>query len=180
MRPDILLWLVPVFLLTWVVGTLLEVLCGTQRAPDPLAMAASVFYHNAFVEAFTGALDLTTDVIRMLLLVGTPTISVDHDFVDDVSGEEASDGSYARVTLTTPAVTDDDANDRAEWSFDDVVFSSLAGTTATAAVAYQQTGGSDATPADDVLIALWDNADTAADGSDFTLQVGTEGAVQFS
>lgn len=140
----------------------------------------SIIYHQAYVEAFTGDLDLTTSTLRMMLLIGNHAENPDDEFVSDISADEATHASYGRVTLTTVAVTDDDANNRAEVSFDNVTFSTLDATTATEAVAYQRVGADDTTPADDVLIALWDIADTAADGSDFTLQVGSEGAIQFS
>lgn len=143
---------------------------------------ASVFYHQTFVEAFTGTIDLTSDVLRMMLLITTTSTpdSPDHTVVDNIDGDEASDASYGRVTLAGVAVTDDDANNRAEWDFNDVVFSSLAGATIIMAAAYKRVGADDTTPADDPLICLWDIANTAPDGSDFTLQVGSEGAVHWS
>lgn len=167
------------FLLSVGIGSVVHLVRG--YAPT-VRLYASVFYHQAFVEAFTADLDLVGGVTRMMLLTGATTTpdNPDHEFVDDISADEASDGSYARETLTTPAMADDDANNRAEWDFDDVVFGGLDNETVTAAAAYLQTGGNDASPSDDILIALWDIADTAADGSDFTLQVGSEGAVQFA
>lgn len=166
-----------VWLASWAVGAVVELL---RKSPRRRVLAASIIYHNIYVEAFEGDADLVAGVCRMMLLVGNHIEDVDDDFVNDISVDEASDASYGRVTLTTVAMTDDDANDRAELDFDDVVFSALANETVTEAVAYLQVGVDDTTPANDPLIALWDIADTAADGSDFTLQVGTEGAIQFS
>lgn len=168
-----LLWL-----LSWTIGGLHLLLTG--RRLDPRQLAASVFYHNAFTIAFEGDLDLEVDTLRMMLLADSHVEDASDDFVDDVSADEVADASYGRVTLTSSAVTDDDANDRSEWDFADVVFSSLDNVTPGKAVAYKQVGGDDSTEANDPLIALWDHANTAADGSDYTLQPGANGAVHFS
>lgn len=146
-----------------------------------MAIGGSVFYHNAFTLAFGGSLDLDADVIRMLMVTDTHTENVSDAFVSDLDNE-LSGGGYARVTITGSSMVDDDANDRSEWTFNDVTFSSLgaAAGTPSAAVAYQQTGGDDTTPANDPLICLWNITNTAPNGNNYVLQVGAEGAVQFS
>ena len=45
--------------------------------------------------------------------------------MNDVSADECEDASYGRVTLAGKALADDDANNRAEWDFNDVVFTAL-------------------------------------------------------
>ena len=169
---------ISVWMLVLTLNSILFLLFPNKQ--DNKKFAVSVFYHQAFVEAFTGDLDLVAGVTRMMLLIGDHAEDADDNFVDDIDADEAVDGSYGRVTITTPAMNDDDANDRAEWDFDDIVYTALDNDTITEAAAYLQVGGDDTTPGDDILIALWDIADTLADGSDFTLQVGTEGAVQFA
>lgn len=152
----------------------------SDRNGRAVVLRVSVFYPSAFVEAFEGDMDIVAGVMRMMLLIGDHTEDPDDDFVNDISADEATDASYGRVTLANDAIVYDSANDRAEYDFDDVVFASLANTTVTEAAAYLRVGADDTTPADDPLLALWDIADTVADGSDFTLQPGTEGAIQFS
>ncbi len=175
-------WLIVLWLVSWVIGTILERLNGRSRVLQGGMVYASVFYHNAFVLAFTGALNLSSAVCRMMLLIGTSSTpdSPDHEFIDDIDADEATDGSYGRVTLTSKTVTDDDANNRAELDFADVVYAALAGTTIIMAALGIQTGGNDSSPEDDPLVCLWDIANTAPDGSDFTLQPGSEGAVHFT
>lgn len=173
------------FLSLWLIVAGLGSLAAILRPPQSRgALHASVFYHQAFVELATANLNLVSGVIRDMLLTGSTTTpdNPDHEFVDDISADEGAHASYGRVTLGTKAMTDDDVNNRAEWSFADVVHATLnaAFGTVTAMASYLQVGGDDATPGNDILICLWDIADTAPDGSDFTLQPGSEGAVQFA
>ena len=168
------------FLVSLVVGLLAQWRRGTLGRMGPLQ--ASVFYHNAFLEAYNGDLDAVAGVCRMLLLDSLTTTpdNPDHDFVNDVSADECEDASYGRVTLAGKALTDDDANNRTEWDFNDVVFTALNNETVLGAIAYLQTGGDDSTPTNDALIAMWDIADTASNGTNFPLQTGTEGAIWFN
>jgi len=89
--------------------------------------------------------------------------------------------SYARQTVTTKAVNIDDANDRVELDFDDVSFGSLeSGQTVLALIFYQQTGGNDSSPNDDVLIARIDTATgltAVLGGGTFSVVIDTEGFI---
>lgn len=155
---------------------------------------ANFGFNIAKSQLMQGLLDLDTDVLRMLLLNTYSTADAtlaDYDdlaaFLGDVGIVEADPLNYARVTITTPVISTDDPNDRGELDFDNVVFANLgdgSGVDATgqdntilAAVMYKQVGGSDATPATDIPIALYDIANTQTDGTNFTLSVGAEGAL---
>lgn len=144
-----------------------------------------------------GSLDFESGAFRMLLLktfdTGVTTEGVLKDYNDlgaflgDSAVVEADAAGYGRVTITNPLVTVDDTNDRGELTFDNVVFTALgdgSGTDGTgaentieAALLYQQIGGDDTTPGDDVPVALYDIPDTQTDGNDFELAVGSEGAL---
>lgn len=155
---------------------------------------ANFGFNIAKSQLLGGQLDLDTDTLRMLLLKTYSTADgtlADYDdlqaFLGDSGITEADAASYGRVTVTTPAITTDDANDRGELDFDNVVFSGLgdgSGTDGTgsentivAAVLYKQVGADDTSPGDDIPIALYDIADTQTDGTDFTLSVGSDGVL---
>ncbi len=72
-------------------------------------------------------MDLNADDLRLLLLMTNTTADTDVD-ADNTSGytlDECDGTNYARVALANEAVNVDDANDRAEFDADDVVFTSL-------------------------------------------------------
>lgn len=155
---------------------------------------ANFGFNIAKSQMLGGQLDLDTDTLRMLLIKTYGTADgtlADYDdlqaFLGDSGIVEADAASYGRVTVTNPAITTNDTDDRGELDFDDVVFSSLgdgSGTDGTgsentikAAVLYKQVGADDTTPGDDIPIALYDIQDTQTDGTDFTLSVGSNGAV---
>ena len=125
--------------------------------------------------------------MRCLLERSTSTYSPnkDHDFVGDLTNlVEISVASYTRQTVTAKAVNIDDANDRVELDFGDIAFGNLeAGQTVSALIFYRQTGGSDATPADDDLIARVDTATglpAVLGGGAFNVTIDAEGFIQLS
>lgn len=72
-------------------------------------------------------MDLNADDMRLLLLMTNTTADTDVD-LDNTSGytlDECDGANYARAALANEAVNIDDANDRAEFDADDVVFTSL-------------------------------------------------------
>lgn len=123
---------------------------------------ASFIYLKAYEGFKNGSIDWDTDVFRALLERDTSTYTpnIDHDFLDDFTtggGVEISVASYARQTLTNNAVAIDTANDRVEADTDNLAFGNLeSGQTVKAVIIYRQVGGSDATPANDELIAYID------------------------
>lgn len=150
---------------------------------------ANVIYTQFFNVLSNGGLDWDAagTVIRCLLERDTSTYAVnkDHDFVGDLTGlVEITVAGYARQTVSAKAVNIDDANDRVELDFNDIAFGALpAGQTTKALIFYQQTGGSDATPADDPLIARIDTATglpAVLGGGNFDVLVDAEGFIQLS
>lgn len=82
---------------------------------------AEQFYNTAFKKFMDGDIDLLVDTIVVLLLDNTYAPDIDnHEFIDDVSGDEIVGGGYARQTLTTKTTVVDTANDRAEFSSDNI------------------------------------------------------------
>lgn len=152
---------------------------------------ANIIYTKFFEQISTAALDWdnAAEVVRCLLERDTSTYTEnkDHDFLDSFTGGggvEITVASYARQTVTTKAVTIDDANDRVELDFDNIAFGNLeTGQTVESLIFYEQTGGSDATPADDPLIARVDTATglpATLGGGAFNVTIDTEGFIQLS
>lgn len=137
--------------------------------------------YNSFLDALNDSIDWSTAVIRVALERSTSTYSVDpdHDFVSDLSGfVEITVASYARVTVAGTK-TKDDTNNWIKYDLADAAFGSLeSGQTVKAIVLYVQTGGNDASPSNDPLIAYIDTADllpAALAGDDFTVTWNSNG-----
>lgn len=149
-------------------------------------------------QILTGSIAHATDTLKVAL-GGSGTAytfdPVNHEFLGDVfdggtTGEEIDYTSPGdRVTLANPAVTQDDTDNEGVFDADDATFASLSTTQDIQfVVIYKQVGGDDTTPADDPIIALWDDdsAGSLADlplttnGSDVTISFDTEGIVNIS
>jgi hypothetical protein len=121
-----------------------------------------MFVYSKFSELLAGAGNFTSDVFRVLLERSTSTYvpNIDHDFLDDFTtggGVEITVASYARQTLGGKSITPDLANDRTGLFCSTVAFGSLeTGQTVKAVLGYRQTGGNDATPADDEMMFYYD------------------------
>ena len=84
---------------------------------------ASGWYNSGKRDIFDNTIDLDGDTIKMMLVDDTYTPDADHDFVDDVVGDELSGSGYTggfagsgRKTLAGKAFSTDLANDRAEFT----------------------------------------------------------------
>lgn len=124
-----------------------------------------MFVYSAFSKLLAGAGNFSSDVFRVLIERSTSayTPNIDHPFLDSFtggSGVELSTGispSYARVTLGTKTITQDDPNDRVELGCATLAFGNLeSGQTAKALIGYRQVGGDDTTPANDELAFYYD------------------------
>jgi hypothetical protein len=116
-------------------------------------------------------------VIRAMITTGTYTPNADHNFVSDVTNEITNAG-YARRTVSTKTVTEDDTNDRAKVDAADITtFTALgAGDLPKYVILYVQTGGSDATPSDDELLCWLDlGSAPPPNGGDYTVQFHADG-----
>ena len=77
---------------------------------------AAEWFTKALVKVMTGGIDLDTDTFKALLLKSGSTPDMDSwEFVSDaVAGSaECSGGTYARITLVAPAVTQ--SGNEARW-----------------------------------------------------------------
>lgn len=91
------------------------------------------------------------------------------DFVNDVSANELSSGSYARQTLTGKAVTKG-TNGHATWvDFDDPTFVAPTGETAAKAYIYKEV--TDDT--DSIILWVLDGADVVTNGGNVTVVFST-------
>lgn len=130
-------------------------------------MAETVY--NAFkAEVLRADTDLESATIRCLLLVGALTINPDHATVAAVlaANTEAAHASYARQTLGSKTVTQDDTNNRGVFDAATIDFGALTGVTPTAALIYQFiTNDSDSIP-----ISIHDTGfGVAANGAGYTV-----------
>ena len=133
--------------------------------------------NRTLAEYLRGSIDLESDVLRVALFNDEIAYTFDpetHEFVDDVldgtTAEEFGDSGgtgYSRQDLENADVIQNDAEDRADFDADDVLFPSIDGETIQGAVVYKQVGGDDTTPGDDPIIQVYDN--DQADVDDFPL-----------
>lgn len=135
---------------------------------------ASGWYNKGLAALMHGDFSLLSSGIKIMLLKTSYTYDPDHDFVNQLSEISATNytggfGGSGRKTLSV-TVSEDDTNNRGKAVFSNVTWSALGGAvndTVGAAVIFHE-GTSDA---DSVLIAYFDLADTATNGSDFTLSM---------
>lgn len=139
---------------------------------------ANVVYIGAKEKMGEGGFNPVAQDARVLLLIGTSSTpdNPDHEFVADIAADEATDPSYGRLVLGTKTGTRNLTNDRWEFDFADPVFNNLAGATIVFAILFVQV----TTDSDSWLISAHDIANTDPDGTDFTLVVGSTGALHIT
>lgn len=133
----------------------------------------SFLYNSGKLALLNGDVDLDADTIKVALVGSGYSANKDtHDFFNDVSSEVSGTGyTSGGKTLVSPALSQDNLNDRAVLSADDLTWT-LASFTARAAVVYKATGSAANSP----LIAFLDfGADVTVSGEDFTLSWHPEG-----
>lgn len=146
---------------------------------------ANAFYNQAKADLLNGDLDLAADDVRVLLLdaAGAYSFDADDQFVADLTpgSNEFSDTNYVRKALTGEAVSQDDANDRAEFSADDVTWTALGGTDEVGAIVIYKHVTNDA---DSRLIAFIDTTvpplPHQTTGDDFGVAWDAQGIFQLS
>lgn len=145
---------------------------------------ASIVYNSFKLNMLEAVFNIESVAgVKMILLddISTTPDNPDHDFANDISASEFSDTNYTggfngagRKALANRAAAVDTTNDRAEFDFDDVTWTALGGSaSAVFAVLVRELTNDAATN----LISAHDIADTVTNGTDFTLQVGSEGAL---
>lgn len=89
---------------------------------------ASFAYTPAKTALATGAIDLATDDMRIILVMTNSTADTDQDvqFVGSIGTLDEFDGAnYTRKTLAGEAVNEDAANNRAEFDANDIQWAAL-------------------------------------------------------
>ena len=112
-------------------------------------MANAIF--NSFKRDIqSGAIDLDTDTIKVMLVTSSYTPDIDaHDKRDDITNEVAGTGySAGGASLANKSVTADNTNDRGVFDADDLTWGSST-ITARGAVIYKSRGG--ASSADELI-----------------------------
>lgn len=147
-------------------------------------LAASHGFQYAYTQYLTGAINLSSDDIRIWPLMTNTTLDTVRDAVDtfsDVTADEFDGANYSSggLALDSQAVAVDDANDRAEFDAADETVSALgAGTRSIQGIALGKfntnTAGS--------LPLHWIefSANRTPDGSDFTFAINSEGLLQMA
>ena len=146
-------------------------------------MASIVYtsYKLGMLEAIFN-IESVADVKMALLetITSTPD-DPDHDFMADIVADEFSDTNYTgafggsgRKDLVSEAATANLTDDRAEFDFDNIVWTSLGGTNSAVFAILHREITSDALTN---LISAHDIADTVTNGTNFTLTVGSTGAL---
>lgn len=118
---------------------------------------------------------------KVLLVDAAPASEAaakDLNFVSDVSGDELADASYARQTLASVAVTEDDSGDSAFIDAADPVFTSpTGGENPVGGWIYREVTND----ADSVLLAwIETNDDVTTSGNNVTLALPAAGFYQLS
>ena len=140
-----------------------------------MAEGDGTIYNNFKEQILLGELDLGNgaDVIKVALVTGY-SLDIDaHDAYSDITAAELDDSSSTGYTnggetLANQAVTQDDANDRADFDGDDTTWTALDAGTPNYAIMY------DDTHASKFLIAAWEIT-TASNGGDYTLSWHADG-----
>jgi len=150
----------------------------------------SLIYNRAKKEIMDGTIDLLTATVKVMLVANTYTADPDHDFVDmggasDPLDAELSGTGYAggwggagRKTLSTKAITEDDANNRAEFDAADLTWAGINAGTIAAMILIIEGGANDTTSK---LIAYIDGGlPLTTNGGDVTIQWNAEGILQLT
>lgn len=129
-------------------------------------------YNKGIAQVFNGGTDLDTSDLRVLLVKTTYTFNKDHAFVDDGTANdplshEIGVSGYARQTLASKTVTQDDTNDLAYLDATDVDFTGMAsGETIGGVVLFRHTGTDTTAP----LIAFYALASIPTSITDLTIK----------
>lgn len=153
------------------------------RALQPKVLAATHGFQSAYAQYLTEGVQLATDDIRAWPLMTNTTADTERDGIDTFSEltttDEFDGANYSAggLALDSQAVTEDDANDRAEFDAADEVVTALgAGTRSIDGIALglfnTNTAGSR------ILHWIEFATDKTPDGSDFTFVFNAEGIVQ--
>lgn len=135
-------------------------------------MANFTYNYGKFLLA-NGSLNLLSDNIAVLLVAGSYTGAAANNnanVVHEIVSHEITTGTvsgYARQSLTSKTITEDDTNDFAYLAAANVTFSTLGtGNTVTGVILFKQGANNNASP----LIAYYDVTPTLTNGGDITIE----------
>lgn len=139
-------------------------------------MATASMYTEGLAAFMNKELDWDTDNFSALLLDNTHTLDLNGDeFVSDISADEISGGSYARVALAGKSI--DVGTGVVKLLADDIVFASMTATNVLYMVVFRNTG-SDAT-SKLICVVEFDSAiNPSAQGVTFNLS--TDGLITYT
>ncbi len=140
---------------------------------------ASDVYANAKYLMATDSLGWVnaSNTFRAMLVSDSYSYSHAQTYVADVIASEVSGGNYDRIDVVNRTASLDLAGDRALLDADDLLWSGLTGVIASGVVIYRRIGVDDSTPSDDPLLCFIDIPTTAADGTNFLVELDVDGAV---
>ncbi len=138
---------------------------------------ANAFYNLGKKEIANGSIDLLNDTIIAVLVSSGYAFDADHDYLSTPAANELSGSGYARKTLGTKTLVEDDANDRAEFDAADLAYTAINAGTADALI-IAKNSGADATS---TLIAYIDEGfPIVTNGSNLDIAWNSEGILWFS
>ena len=144
---------------------------------------ANFAYTYGKLQIMNGAIDLSSDDIRIMLVMTNSTADTDQDvdFIDQIGTlDEMDDVSYVRKALASEATAVDNPNNRAEFTSDPVTWAALgAGTRNVLGAVIFKFVTNDA---DSILLAYIDTGGFpfAATGADVTITPNAEGFLQIT
>lgn len=140
---------------------------------------ADVWYNRGMFQILRGASDggteLLANTIDVALMQDTYTFAATHNTVSDLTNE-CTGGSYARQTLGTKAVTEDDTGGRAYFDAADTTFTAVPAQSSdiNAVVIFDNTETSDP------LLFYLDFTAFTGNGSDVTVQWHADGIAEIT
>lgn len=133
------------------------------------------WYNKGKAALADGTADWDTTDIRALLVRSTYTFSPDHNFVSDVTANEASGTGYARKT-TTRSVVENDTNDRAELTVTSLTWTAADFGAVNGLVLYVY----NAADASASLLSYHDFTEVTTNGGDLTVSFASNNATLVS
>ena len=144
---------------------------------------ANFAYTYGKLQIMNGAIDFSSDDIRIMLVMTNSTADTDQDvdFIDQIGTLDEMDGAnYVRKALASEATAADDPNNRAEFTADPVTWTALgAGTREVLGAVIFKFVTNDA---DSIALAYIDTGGFpfAATGADVTITPNAEGFLQIT
>lgn len=140
---------------------------------------SSIIYNAFKHKVALQQLNWASDTIKVMLVGLAYSPNPDHGFVSEIAANELAGSGYTRKTLTGKSITKDNSSDLVRLDADNVSFSNINAGTFAGAVIYQQVGGDDSTPGDDVLILFIDTPNVQTNGTDVTIEFHQDGVIVF-